>query len=332
VFITIQVRYNLCVDSTKNVYIIVGPTSTGKTTLALKLAQKCNAEIISADSRQVVKYMDIGTGKMPVANHYTIEKYPDKWIVNGINIWGYDLITPDSFFSAYDYSVFASKKIQKLLAEQKTVFIVGGTGFYIDVLVGRAGVSRVMPDYDLRDYLNGLSLEELRNVLSGLNEYKLSKVDVNNKVRLIRAIEIEKNSQNVKNVQSAEKDTALPHSSGFAYKFIGLTAGRAVLYSRADKWLNAVWDNGLPEEVINLRKMGFGESRKLKGLVYKSCTEYLDGTLNEQEARERAKFDLHSYIRRQQTWFKRNEEINWFDIAASGYRQNVEDFVELHCG
>ena len=144
----------------KKVFVILGPTSSGKTSLSLKLAKKMNGEIISADSRQIYKTMDIGTGKLPINANVKIVRDVDKWIIDGINVWGYDLVTPDAFFSAYDFAKFALPKISRGNPENKTMFVVGGTGFYIDILTGRVKPSNVMPDLELRATLETLSTEE----------------------------------------------------------------------------------------------------------------------------------------------------------------------------
>lgn len=300
----------------KTVLVLLGPTSTGKTKTALKMCQELGGVIISADSRQVVKYMDIGTGKLPIHAHYNIEKYPnnEKWLVNGIDIYGYDLADPLSYFSAYDYALFAREKLAKLLSLDKNIVIVGGTGFYIDVLTGRRTVANVLPDEQLRATLEEFTLEELQKELLKINPDLYERIDQKNKVRLIRAIEISK---------SEHVASALPHYADVEFKYLGLTSSRENLYSRADAWLDQIWAGGLIDEVKSLLGSPNAASPKLQGLVYKSVVAFLSGDLTEEKAKERAKFDLHAYIRRQQTWFKLNDQVTWFDIADPAFDKNI---------
>jgi len=307
----------------KTVFVILGPTCTGKTSLALQLCTKFNGEILSSDSRQVVKYMDVGTGKIPVGSDFVIDKKNDCWKVNGITIWGYDLIEPDKFFSGYEFLMYAREVINNI--KGKNLFIVGGTGFYIDFVTNRAEVSGVKPDIDLRNRLENYTLEQLCYELEKLNKSKLQNIDQKNKNRLIRAIEIEY-AQLTRETNNFKKKTDKKE-----YKFIGLTASRESLYLFADKWVDTIWED-LLQEVRKLKHLGFYDSFRLNGIIYKSAKSFLDNSLSENEAKQQAKYDLHSYIRRQQTWFKRNLDIKWFDTQVSGYRQNVEDFVELHGG
>src|SRR4030042_4789177 len=139
------------------VYIILGPTSSGKTSLAVNLCKKFNGEIISADSRQVYKNMDIGTGKLPINSNATVVKGDEKWTIDGVNIWGYDLTTPDKFFSGYDFALFALNKAAELLKAEKTVFLVGGTGFYIDLFTGNVKPSTIKPNFEMRKELENLT-------------------------------------------------------------------------------------------------------------------------------------------------------------------------------
>ncbi len=345
-----------------NLHVILGPTSTGKTTLALNLCKKYNGVIVSADSRQVYKYMDIGTGKIPgkkrdsknkiTDNYKTIVKDDKKWTVDDIDIWGYDLVEPNQYFSAYDYATFAIPKINELLesAKYKNIFIVGGTGFYIDLLTGSKKVAQITPNFELRSKLEAKSTTELGDLLMSLNLDKAFSVDSNNRTRLIRAIEIELaqttksvNSYNTENflspgstITKTAKRKNMPKLSTTPLSYIGMTANRETLYSRVDEWLEQVWQNGLLAETEWLLENGYEHSQKLTGLVYKSAVSYLaqirqtqvnkqELQKSENEIKQRAKFDLHAYIRRQQTYFKHQQKIKWFDVT-----DNLENNLELY--
>lgn len=301
------------------VTVILGPTSSGKTSLALKLCKKFDGAIVSADSRQVIKGMDIGTGKVPISSSNEIKNYVNYWTFDDVVVWGYDLAAPDEYFSAHDYALWALPKIRELLEEGKNVFLVGGTGFFIDFVTGRVMPSEVPPNFQLRNELENLNLEQLQERLMSLNLDVFEKIDKNNPVRLIRAIEIE----------TSEKvsPTPLPYLKDVEFELIGLTGSREFLYERADKWLDSVWEQGLVEETKRLIAEGFADTKPLNGLIYKSVREFLEGGLDEKEAKEKAKNDIHAYIRRQQTYFKKIPGVEWFDIENSDFAEQIEKVV-----
>ena len=308
-----------------NIYVILGPTCTGKTSIALDLCKVLGGEIISADSRQIYKYMDIGTGKFPFGEHNV-----------NIKIWGYDLVVPGRYFSVVDYFNFASKKIEEIIKSGKKVFVVGGTGFYIDVLTRRQEITGYVPNFVLREQLENKSVEELLSYLESINTNLISintnlksinsnrilNIDTKNKVRIIRAIEKELTKKN--------NGTSLVNVlNNVSFKFIGLQSDRSFLYDKVDSWVNWIWENGLIEEVKGLINDGYKDTHQMKGLIYKDVVDFLDGKTLEQETMQRTKFDLHAYIRRQQTWFKKNDQIQWFEIKDKKLSEKVKNFVLL---
>ena len=303
-----------------NIFIILGPTSSGKTSLALSLCEKFDGEIISADSRQVCKFMDIGTGKVPVKSDINVQRCADHWKFNNIKIWGYDLVDPGKYFSGYDFADYALKKAKEILEKGKTVFLVGGTGFYIDLFTGKIKPSNVLPDMDLRSSLEQSSLSNLQNKLKKMSKDVYDQIDQKNKVRLIRAIEKE-SSVDV-------REETLPYIKNAKFNYIGLTSARESLYKRTDDWVNEIWRGGLIEEVKSLVEMGYENSPKIKGIVYKEVFDYLEGVLTKPEAIQKTKFNLHSYIRRQQTWFKKNNLIEWFDISKDDFKEIIYNRVK----
>ncbi|MDA1338200.1 MAG: tRNA (adenosine(37)-N6)-dimethylallyltransferase MiaA, partial [bacterium] len=152
--------------------VILGPTSTGKTSLAIKIAKQINGAIISVDSRQVYKYMDIGTGKVPVNTDFQITKGTDKWLIDGIEVFLYDLIYPNEDFNVSTFVKIAKEKINQVLKDNKIPIIVGGTGFYIDILLSEQKVFPVAPDIKLRKQLESLSLSQLQQTLLDLDKDK----------------------------------------------------------------------------------------------------------------------------------------------------------------
>ncbi len=315
---------NANLQSKSKIYIIVGPTSSGKTSLAIKLCLQLNGEIISADSRQVVKQMDIGTGKIPVNQPQTqVTKTPDHYEINHIPVWGYDLINPDQEFSSYDFAVYAKEKIADIVGRGKTPFVVGGTGFYVDMLMGRTQPSPIDSDPTLRAKLTAMSADELLDKLVELNPKRAETIDIQNKMRLIRAVEIE-----------LLRPTTIPQTkplepldlNKYQPVYIGLNTDRDILYIRVDLWLDTIWDNGLIDETRHLLSL-YPENLKLKGIVYSQACDLINGSATLEEAKQLAKNALHAYIRRQITWFKRNHAIKWFDISSQTLALDVLNFI-----
>lgn len=302
------------------VFIILGPTSSGKTSLALDLCKKYNGEIISADSRQIYKSMDIGTGKLPIDHDINVEKGDGGWVLDGIRVWGYDLTALDTFFSGYDFALFALKKTKEILKSDKNVFLVGGTGFYIDLFTGKVKPSKVKPDLELRESLNLMSLEDLKEKLFKLSPEAFNKIDKNNKIRLVRAIERE--------ISKEINEIGLPYLNNCDFVHIGLNATREVLYKRADLWVEKIWKCGVVEEVKNLINLGYESSSKMHGLVYKSTIQFIEGKITEGEAIQKSKCDVYKYIKRQITYFKKNEDIFWADISKDDCWKIIYNKVE----
>lgn len=301
------------------IVIIIGPTCTGKTSLALDLCKELDGEIISADSRQLYKYMDIGTGKVPSSEKIKIEKKDKRWVLDGINVWGYDLVAPDSYFSAYDFAEFALKKANSVRAE-KPVFLVGGTGFYVDVFTGNIKLPGFSPDFDLRNKLEKNTLEQLKSLSTSLNLEIKNTSEKSNKQRIIR---------NIEKALSREKNSIpLPYLKNVEFLFLGLSSDRNFLYTRADLWVNQILEKGIVDEVTDLRKLGYGDSPKLHGLIYGQVSGFLDNKISYEECEQKMKYSMHAYIRRQETYFKKMSNIKWFDVGKDSYLQNVYNQVK----
>lgn len=302
------------------VFVIIGPTSSGKTSLAINLAKKFNGTIVSADSRQMYRHMNIGTGKVPVTSDINVENMVNYWVLDDVVVWGYDLVEPDKYFSAYDYALWALEKIREILEQGKTVFLVGGTGFFIDFVTGRVKPAKIPPDFKLRKELEKLNTTELVEKLTSLNPEVLETIDRENPARLIRAIEIA--------LGEKKNDTPLPYLENIEFVYFGLNASREFLFGRVDTWMETVWNNGLIEETKQLLAKGYEKTKMLNGLVYKSALAFIRGEDTEEMLIQKAKFDLHAYIRRQQTYFKKMGNIKWFDIEKEGFAEDVVNTVE----
>lgn len=278
--------------------VILGPTSTGKTDLGLRLAKKFNGELISCDSRQVYKGLDIGTGKLPGSS------------------WMLDVCDPKDQYSVAEYVKDANKVINDILEREKLPIIVGGTGFYLKALLEGLPNLEVPIDLRLRRQLNNLTVEELQKKLSNEKLAKMNGSDRQNPRRLIRAIEL----KGWKSIKEFKIYDSLK---------IGLTAPREILYQRSDSRIIDRIKQGMIEEAKRLRKKGLGlERMKQLGLEYGILADYLSGKINTKEDLVKTlQLKIHGYIKRQQTWFKKGKNINWFDITEKNYAKKVEKII-----
>jgi len=299
--------------------VIYGPTVTGKTSLAINLAKKYNGEIISADSRQVYKGLDIGSGKVSFASK--VEKYKQYWIVDGVKIYGFDLTSPGRQFTVADFIKFASDSVFRISKSKKLPILVGGSGFYIkSFLYGLESIG-VAKDEKFRKALSQLSANDLYKKLWEINPQKtksLNQSDRKNPRRLIRAIEIA--------VSKKKKTNHFPFFNNH-YLMIGLTAPNDFLFKKADIWLEERLEKGLVKEVRNLRETEKSEWLISLGLEYKWTTLFLEEKLKKQDAIGRLKGDIHSFIRRQKTWFKQFEGIKMYDISQYYSQNRIEKVV-----
>ncbi len=281
--------------------VIVGPTASGKTSLAIKIALEFGAEIVSCDSRQIYKYMDIGTAKpsgeqLSLVTHHLI-----------------DIITPDLSFSYADFASCAALKIDEILGRGKLPIIVGGTGFYLDGLIN--GISRI-PQFDhneARRLRDGLELEETAFLVSELRKLDMesaSRIKYNDRQRLVRAIIVSKLSGAP---FSAYKD-AREKNNEYNYLIFGLTKSRELLYNDINLRVDEMFKDNLVEEVASLLKKGYSRSMPgMKSIGYQECIEYLDGRISKEEARALIKQNTRNYAKRQLTYFKRFNFKNWFE-------------------
>ncbi len=298
--------------------VILGPTSSGKTGLGLRLCKEFNGEIISADSRQIYKFMDIGTGKIPVNKEVDVERNDAFWILEGVRVWGYDLITPDKDFSAYDFIQFGLPVAKALAEKSKMPFLVGGTGLYIDFFTHRIKDSGGPSDLKLRKDLEKKPLKSLQDNVTSLN-IELNNSEFNNKQRLVRVLE--------RNL-TTKSPTPLPYLEDAEFVFIGLTASRDFLYERVDSWVDSIWkDDAIVAEVLDLISRGYEDSSRLSGLIYGNAKDFLGSGKSLTEAIQKTKFELHAYIRRQQTYFKRNESVEWFDVGQDNLAENIYNYI-----
>ena len=313
----------------KKILVLFGPTATGKTNLAIKLAKEYNGELISADSRQVYKNLDIGTGKVSFDSQ--VQKHNDYWIVDGIKINGFDLVKAGKQFTAADFSKFASTSLIRINKAKKLPIIVGGTGFYIKVLTDGIESIGIAADQKLRQDLEKLSKDHLYQKLQTVDKNRaesMNESDRQNPRRLIRAIEIcmHQAAKNTKYpLRPRSEASKIPDTE---YLIIGLTAPNQFLFDRSDKWLETRLNHGLIKEVNTLikDKIDLIWMDNL-GLEYRWLSRYLTGKVPKEEAIKRLKGDAHNRIRREKTWFNKFQNIEIFDITKSDWQKQLEKMI-----
>lgn len=306
----------------KKILVICGPTATGKTSLALKLAKKFKGEIISADSRQVYKGMDIATGKDISQGQWR----KDHWQLKGIPLWLLDIIEPNEEFSAAPFADLAWEKIRDIWCRGKLPILVGGTGFYIKAIMEEIPSKGIPPNWPLRKGLESKSKEVLFEELAELDSSRAGQMntsDKQNKRRLIRAIEIAR--WRIEN----RLGESLP-STQFDSLMIGLKAPLKFLYKKIDQRVKEHLKMGAEKEIKALLKKGFTWSLpSMTALGYREWQARFEGQTTLAEVLTRWQFDEHAYARRQMTWFKKNKKIKWFDISRKGWENRVEKEVAI---
>jgi len=284
----------------KKLIVILGPTASGKSELAIKLAKRFNGEIISADSRQVYKGMDIGTGKVT------------KKEMKGIPHYLLDVASPKRRFTVVQYRKLALKAINKIFKKVHVPILCGGTGFYIQAVVDGIIIPEVPPDRKLRKELERKTVNELFNQLKKIDPQRAKTIEPKNKRRLIRALEIVKKIGPV----PVFKKKPLP----YPVLMIGIKKERQelkkLIKKRLFKWLK----QGFLKEILKLRKFGLSwEKIEDFGIHYRVVAQYLQnktlqqaqGKLSYKKMIENSLRELQNYTKRQMTWFKRDKRIIW---------------------
>jgi tRNA dimethylallyltransferase len=279
------------------VLVILGSTTTGKSELAVKIAKKWNGEIISADSRQVYKGLNIGTGKIT------------KKEMRGVPHYLLDVVLPQKTFTVAEFQKLGQEKIEDILKRGKLPIICGGTGFYLDALINGTTFPEVKADKKLRTNLQKKNLKELFLILERLDTRRAKEIDKNNKVRLIRAIEIAKTLGEVPIPKTDSKYNVLK---------IGLKLEDAQLKAKIHDRLISRLKKGMIKEGENLRKNGLSLKRMRElGLEYRGIADFLDKKLNKKEFIKKLDTDIWQFSKRQKTWFKRDKKIHWFNPKES---------------
>lgn len=276
-------------NDNQKVIAIVGATASGKSDWAKRLAHKYNGLVISVDSRQIYKGLDIGTAKDKTFHQELI-----------------DIVEPADNFSLKNYQDLANTLIKKSFSEKKVPFLVGGTGLYLDAIV----YGFKLPDLreeslKVRKELEQKTDAELYHLLQQLDTDAAEKIDPRNKRRVIRALEVTILTERPFSEQQKKQKPA------FKTLIIGIDKPRETLYARADARVEKMIKDGLVEEVRSLIKKYPVDLPSLNTIGYREIIDYLQGRSDLPTAKEKIKFNTHNYIRKQDTWFKRNKKIKW---------------------
>ena len=284
------------------VIVICGPTASGKTALSIELAKKINGEIISSDSMQIYKYMDIGTAKT------TQEE------MQGIKHYLLDFVEPSQRYSVAEFKKDAEKAIEEILQKGKTPIIVGGTGLYVDSLI--YGIEYQTIEFDeqyrkqLEERVEKEGLETLYNEAKKIDPQAIEKISLNDKKRIIRILEIYKATGKNKTEQEIE---SRKNEVKYDYKVFAINMDREKLYERINKRVDIMIENGLIEEVEKLLEKYKEFPTAMQGLGYKEVVEYLQGKVSEEEMIENIKRETRRYAKRQLTWFRKNKQTIWIE-------------------
>lgn len=293
----------------KPMIILTGPTAVGKSALSVELAKKINGAVISADSMQVYRHIDIGSAKIT----------PEE--MQGVTHYMIDELEPDEEFHVVRFVTMAKEYLKEIYADGKIPIIAGGTGFYIQALLYDIDFTEQQCDETYRRQLEDLAREHgaeyLHGILREVDPASAEAIHANNIKRVIRALEFyHLSGKKISEHNETERQKQSPYN--FAY-FV-LTDERAKLYERIDRRVNAMIEAGLVEEVKKLKSMGCSrEMVSMQGLGYKEILAYLDGGCTLEEAAYIIKRETRHFAKRQLTWFKRERDVIWLDKQAFGY-------------
>lgn len=299
------------------VIVICGPTASGKTSLSISLAKKINGEIVSCDSMQIYKEMDIGSAKPTVEEMQEIKHY----LV--------DFVSPEKRYSVSEYKEDASKAIEEIINKGKTPIIVGGTGLYLNSLIYNIQYNEMEVDLNYRRELEKEAeeyvLEVLYNRAKEIDPEAMEKVSANDKKRITRVLEIYNATGRNKTELEKKSRKEVPYN----YLIFGINMERSILYDRINKRVDIMLEQGLIEEVKNLINKYSNMPTAMQGLGYKEVKEFLDGNISKEEMIEKIKMETRRYAKRQITWFKRIKNIIWLD-GLNKTEENVNSIMEVY--
>jgi len=290
--------------------VISGATGVGKTDLSIKLAKRLNADIISADASQVYKFLDIGTAKVTEDE------------MQGIKHYMIDIVEPDEDYSVGDFEVEVNKILHEKEDNAENIILVGGTGLYIRAITD--GFSDLpTKDEKIRKDLEKKSLEELQEILKALDLQAYNEIDLNNKLRLVRAIEVCKitggkfSELRVKNIKK----------NNYNFLKVFLTRNREELYERINKRVDIMIQKGLVEEAKKVYNNYEDSLYKISAIGYKELFNYFDGKVSLEEAIEDIKRESRRYAKRQMTWFRKEKDYLIYNLSEISEKEIIEDIL-----
>lgn len=301
----------------KDLFILGGPTAVGKTEISIKIAQRLNGEIISADSMQIYKSMDVGSAKI------------SKEEMRGVPHHMVDIIEPSEEFSVAEFKERAENTIEEITSKNKLPMLVGGTGFYINSLIYNYSFADTNKDEEYREYLTKLAETEgkeyVHNLLKDIDEESYNKLYPNDLKRVIRALEVYRVSGKPMSEFAAEQDILdIPYN---VYYFV-LNMDRQELYCRINSRVDIMMKNNLIDEVIKLKRMGYNANmQSMKGIGYKEVLYYLNGEISLNEAVEMIKQGSRNYAKRQLTWFRKDPRVNWVNKDDFNNEDEIVEYI-----
>ena len=284
--------------------VIAGPTAVGKTSVSIQLASQINGSVISGDSMQVYKKMNIGTAKITKEEMKNIKHYM------------IDELEPDDEFNVAKFQSMAKKSHEQIIEERKLPIIVGGTGFYIQSITNNIDFTETVVNTNYRQELELIAKtkgnEFLHHMLCKVDEKSAELIHENNVKRVIRALEYYKDTnEKISDHNEREKTKSSPYNLAY---FV-LNMNRELLYARVDKRVDIMIEQGLIKEVENLLNMGYSKNLvSMQGLGYKEVVKYLEGDLSLEESIDILKRDTRHFAKRQLTWFKREKDAIWINV------------------
>lgn len=300
----------------ERVIVICGPTASGKTAMSIELAKKINGEIVSCDSMQIYKEMDIGTAK------------PTREEMQGIKHYMIDIISPDQRYSVADYKRDAKIAIREILKKGKTPIVVGGTGLYVDSLIYEIEYQDIKFDEEYRKELEKQAREKGLNTLyeeaKKIDPEAILKISPNDQKRILRILEIYHATGMTKTEQEKKSREKEPE---FDYKVYALNMPREKLYERINLRVDLMIKQGLIKEVEEIYHKYSEFPTAMQGLGYKEVVEYLKGNLTKEEMIEKIKQETRRYAKRQMTWFRKNKQTIWLDTENT-LQNNLQIILE----
>ena len=298
------------------VIVICGPTASGKTALSIELAKKVNGEIISCDSMQIYKDMNIGTAKP------TIEE------MQGIKHYLLDFVSPNERYSVADFKKDAKNAIKEILSKGKVPIIVGGTGLYLDSLIYEIEYQNIEFDENHRKKLEQeveeKGLEELYDKAKKIDPVAIEKISKNDKKRILRILEIYHATGKNKTEQEIE---SRKNEVEYDYKVYAISWDREELYARINKRVDLMIEQGLIDEVKNILQKYEQFPTAMQGLGYKEVVDYLQSNCTKQEMIEKIKMETRRYAKRQMTWFRKNKQTIWIQ-GNNSIQNNINIILE----